>query len=417
MKISPVFSYSTNNSKQNHKNIPAKNISGDGINFSKQSFKGSLVDEMYTYFQKRLNDGREEMRKDQIKQVWVKVTSDVAMVSDRLGITFRDARERYDKYVELGGIPAKKDGNEAGLNKVVGYSLEKLDLIKDAVSPIVLMLKDRSENKDVEAYLKNIPKGILFYGPGGSGKNFMAECFYEHFQEVASQKKLKINTIEMNKPADSVDDEEMINYIRETFENAECWDGTKHTVIYIKSFDDYVDNCSDNVLAELALQMTAANERGITWMAVSNKGAELPDWVFNPSRLSIAKPVRDIADNEMSAVMSYFWAKAGRYDKSNHDQIINFCKLNGVNLYPPYFMKVSELVCKDLKPMDKTFNNGAEFIAPVETDNVLAVIKRLKRQEENDGQENQVNKSYNYTPDEEERLIGMKIGKNMAMME
>ena len=245
MKISPIigYNYSTKQTKTKSNGTDTLSVSYNTSQISKKpSFGLYLIDDMFYYFRGKANGERAESRNDQIQQIWTKVTSDVAMVSDRLGIPFSDAKEMYDKYLDLGGLKANRNGDETGLNKVVGYSLEKLDLIKEVVSPIVLLLKNSYKKDEVEKYKEAVPSGILLFGPGGLGRNFLTECFYEHLQAIANKKDINLVTVEMNKEIDPANDDELIEYIRNTFENAECWDGEKHTVIFIKNLEKYIDN-------------------------------------------------------------------------------------------------------------------------------------------------------------------------------
>ena len=419
MKISPIigYNYSTKQTKTKSNGTDTLSVSYNTSQISKKpSFGLYLIDDMFYYFRGKANGERAESRNDQIQQIWTKVTSDVAMVSDRLGIPFSDAKEMYDKYLELGGLKANRNGDETGLNKVVGYSLEKLDLIKEVVSPIVLLLKNSYKKDEVEKYKEAVPSGILLFGPGGLGRNFLTECFYEHLQAIANKKDINLVTVEMNKEIDPANEDELIEYIRNTFENAECWDGEKHTVIFIKNLEKYIDNASEDVLAELAFQMTGARDKGITWLATTEKGADLPDWVFNPSRLGVAKSIREMENNEMSAVMSYFWAKLGRFDKSNHEEILNFCKSNAITLAPPMFAIIAENVGDRLSDFDKKYAGEPDYVAPVTTEEVIAAIREynVKRNSDSNNEKQQRNK---YTGPEEERLVGMKIGKYLAIME
>ena len=421
MKISPITSYNYSIKKTSSQTTSSQKLNSNNFfhNSTKPSFGSYLIDDMFYYLRGQKNGEREEFRKDQIEQIWTKTTSDVSMVSDRLGITFRDAKEMYQEYLELGGIKANRNGNESGLNKVVGYSLEKLDLIKEVVAPIVLLLKNNDEKEDVQKYREAIPSGVVLFGPHGFGKDFLTECFYEHLQTVAKQKDVKLVTVDMDEPVNPDDEDGMIQYIRNTFENAECWDGKKHTVIFIRNLDDYLDKASDNVVTELAFEMTGAKDKGITWIAKSDKGADLPDWIFSPSRLGVAKSIRDINAREMSTVMSYFWAKFGRFDKSKHEEIMKYCKTNSVVLTPPMFAEVADLVNDKLSESDRTYANEPDYIAPVTTEEVLYGIKEYEakknKEAEESGKERELPKS-KYTRSDEERLVGTKIGRNMALL-
>ena len=412
MKISPVtgFNYYT---KQNNKilyNTESEKMQNPMLSPKNISFGINSFGDLFSFVRVKANEERRESRRRQIEKTIEKVTNDVKLVSEKLGIPYDEAGELYGKYIELGGIKPDETGWNKGLNNVVGHSEEKLELIKNVVSPIVLMLKNTDDEQKIESYKKAVPNGVLIFGVKGAGKTFLTESLFEHFKTVAEQKNINLETVDMSEYIDSDDEQALVEFIKNTFENAESWDGKKHTVIFIRNLDKYVQSGNENVLTELAFQMTGAKDKGITWIAETDMGAYLPDWIFSPGRLNYAKSINNLAENEQSAMMSYFWAKLGRYDKSDHEEILNYCKMNAITLAPPMFVQIADNVEKRLSELDKNYMDEPAYIAPVTTEDVIKAIIDYSHEQE------KLPVDYYgspYSNPETERIIWMKMGKYM----
>ena len=87
------------------------------------------LDDLFYYFDKKLNASREAKRREQIEETNKKVVDDISLMSQKMRIPVSVARDKYNEYLKIGGIEPSKDGHEVGLNKVIGYSNEKLDRI------------------------------------------------------------------------------------------------------------------------------------------------------------------------------------------------------------------------------------------------------------------------------------------------
>ena len=157
---------------------------------STPAFGSSMIEDMYYYMIRTLNNRREQQRKEQIRQVEKKIQDDTAILAQRLGVSKEEAEQRYNEYIALGGLPYKGSGKEVGLNRIMGYSQEKLDLIRDGVTPIVMQVKATRDGEELPEDIV-VPNGILLYGPTGTGKSYMADAFLEHARQKDSLIKTK----------------------------------------------------------------------------------------------------------------------------------------------------------------------------------------------------------------------------------
>lgn len=122
---------------------------------------------------------------------------DVIKLANVLDMSPKKAEKYYEKFLGASYIPQKgKAMEEVGLNAVRGYSMEKYELMKDVLSPVVLAQKaakkflnngrTSEDYKLMKAAQKEVPNGILFYGPPGTGKTYLAQKICEHAKQLGA---------------------------------------------------------------------------------------------------------------------------------------------------------------------------------------------------------------------------------------
>lgn len=304
-----------------------------------------IVDDLFCWGMRKLNTHRENLRYQQIKKVHQKVGNDIEILAKRMNISKEKAAERYHEDLNIGGIEPRKDGYEVGLNKVLGYSLEKLEMIKKVVVPIIKTQTAKLAGKEIPKDVI-VPNGILIHGAPGTGKSHMADSLLEHLNKKG------VNTITINQPWHKGDTDENIFAIWKTFEKAQkdAKNG-KHTVIQINEFDKIINHPNAEMLQnEFAYQTQHPAKDGVTWIATTNDKSKLPDWMFDKNRTSIVMPLGEMkSDAEVSSVLSHFIAKSGRKDNTDHDIILDYMKKKNMTKTPG---KIQELV----KETDRRLN-------------------------------------------------------------
>ena len=237
----------------------------------------------------------------------------------------------------------------------------------------------------------------------------MAECLLEHL----NKKRHNIYTRVISKNWDKGDTDENAFAIAKTFEEAKKrYEQDKiRTVIYIEELDKLLNENDNPILcAEFISAATDCRKNGVTWIGTITAPKAMPDWLFSPHITSVPMPIKSISDVEQSALMSYFWAKLGRYDKSDHEEILNYCKMNAITLAPPMFVQIADNVEKRLSELDKNYKDEPAYIAPVTTEDVIKAIIDYSHEQE------KLPVDYYgspYSNPETERIIWMKMGKYM----
>lgn len=386
MRITPVnlntHSCSQNICVQKTKNNNKQNVT---TNYqtkqnSAPSFGSSMIEDMYYYFIRTLNNRREEQRKAQIRMIDQKIQDDTAILAKRLGIPQKEAAEKYNEYIMIGGLRPRGSGHELGLNKIMGYSQEKLDLIKDGITPVVMQVKAHKKGEELPPDII-VPNGILLYGPTGTGKSYMADALLEHF----SKKDKLIETKVINVPWQFGDTDENVDLICYPFEEAKKHhkeNGT-HTIILLNNIDEMFSTPNMELLqGEFEYQTRDAAKNGVTWISTTNNVQAFPRWMFNPLRYGIDIHIDRVAsDIEKSATLSYFIAAQDRKDLTNHDLILDRLKKQGINFYPPEIKKIMDIVDKKLSKLDHGNYERGYYRAPVKNEDIFEAINTLQNKE------------------------------------
>lgn len=346
------------------------------------SFGSSMIEDMYYYMVRTLNNRREQQRKEQIRQVEQKIQDDTAILAKRLDIPKEEAEQRYNEYIALGGLPYKGSGKEVGLNRIMGYSQEKLDLIRDGVTPIVMQVQATRNGEELPENIV-VPNGILLYGPTGTGKSYMADAFMEHLRK----KDPMIQTKEINVPWLMGDTDENVDLICYPFEEAKKRhkeDGI-HTVILVNNLEEMFSTPNIELLqGEFEYQTRNPAKDGVTWLSTTNNVQAFPRWMFDPIRYGIDVPLNRVAsDIEKSATLSYLIAAQDRKDLTNHDLILDRINNKGIKFYPPEIKAVMDIVNSKLSSRDHGNWERGYYRAPVKNEDVFDAIDELNAQKSN----------------------------------
>jgi len=388
MNITAITSYNSISGIQNQpkkNNNQVKTIQPVRLQNNSPSFGRFLIDDLFFWGKKKLNNSREIIRQNQIKDVRSQVHDDIALLSNRLGISKDEAKTRYQADLDIAGIQPSLNGHEEGLNRVVGYSLEKLELMKKAVAPIL-----NSVNGKTSQY--PVPNGIILYGPHGTGKSYMAASLMEHLS-IKSPKyknpvygsnplyinKIKTKTIDKNWTTGDTDDN--FEALFETFEQAKRDGGNGfHTVILINDFDKLMKNSNTKLLQkELEFSTQHPSKNGITWIGITNDITKQPEWIFDTNRTSMIIPVKGYkTDAETSAAISHFISEVGRKDNSNHNKILDHLNTTQLPKFPQYIMEFVDKVNRNLMSKDYYSCRTGQYKAPVKDKLLMAAIDECK---------------------------------------
>ena len=326
---------------------------------------GFSIKDLFRGVMKPLSWAREAQRENQIKKVNLKVRDDIEILSKRLGIKKEEAVARYQEDLNIGGIEVAENGSkQVGLNKVVGRSLEKLELIKNFIAPVVKSVK-REHKKIADESL--IPNGIIIHGKQGSGKSHLVDSLIEHLEQKSEKiwgwtkegryeyPRKDIEVVRLQNKWLEGDTDENFYTIANAFNEAKAnhkfpHDRKSHTIIIIDKLEDLL-NCKNGELikTELEYQTKNCGQNGVTWITTTNSIKEFPEWMLNPNRTSMIMPIGPVrADAEKSALLSHFISEVGRKDVSDHNKVLDYMSENMPRPYPSEMKNMVESIDRKL---------------------------------------------------------------------
>lgn len=260
---------------------------------------GSLIGIYVSY---RIDVRRNKKEMEKLQEQYEK---EISSISNKLNINHEEAEEYFKNYLRIAEIPQKGNGDEIGLNAVMGYGQEKYKVAVDFITPIV------AKEKQVPNIDKNIPNGMLMYGPPGSGKTYIAQKACEH---------LDYNGVNVeNILLDPTNHKKSATIIREAFDKGKARYERlgKQTVInFINDIDNFFldRNQSNENIPEITTFLQCAEncaQSGVTWVATANNPRRIDPAVLRAGRTDIKLPVGKMDNFAVTDTIKYFLLKHG----------------------------------------------------------------------------------------------------------
>lgn len=355
MKVSTVTNsgiYSvrtTNQTKTQRENFDRFDNHSGSINF-----QGNPIKDLYYYAIKHKNYARAAEEAKQIMHVQAAVRDDIGILSKRMNVPRGIVAEKYQADVDVayGSTGSSIYMPDQGLNRVIGYSHEKLELVKNVVAPILR----KTQEKEMTTPL---PNGIILYGPESTGKKHMVFSLFDHLERTSPIRELypkyrvpdvyyepikdrKIKTKTISSDWAEGDSENSFRTLYDTFIQAkkDAKNGD-HTVIYIHNFEDLINSNNDLLQTELSFATRNSAENGFSWIGIVSDKTKLPEWVVDSERTSMIIPMKGMTSNaETSALLSHFISETRRLDTTNHDVIMDHMYKQGVPRYPSLIQNI-----------------------------------------------------------------------------
>lgn len=227
----------------------------------------------------------------------------VQEVSNELHISTEEAEKYHDRYLKVAQIPIKGDGNEIGLNSVMGYGVEKYKLAVDFITPLIVKEKDYSSIRG------RVSNGVLLYGPAGSGKTYMAEKACEHLEHFG----VKVEDVDLT----NNDHEKNAQMITDAFERGKKrYEETgKYTVLnFSRDLDNFLPNRNARpaFTPEVAAFLSAAEncaKKGVSWVGTANNPRDIDPAVLRAGRTGMKIAIGNMKDFAIADTLKYFLMK------------------------------------------------------------------------------------------------------------
>lgn len=282
------------------------------------------------YIAQKLDE--EEENKRELKRIALKLKrqEEIEKLMDKYAMSEEEAQQYHDKYLSLAAIEPFNNGHEIGLNAIRGYNEEKYELAMKFISPVAVAMANPNEQTKSE-----VPSGLLLYGPGGSGKTYIAQCLCEHM------KKLGVETMDVM--LDDKNHRKNAQNIRDAFEQAQYrYKKTgKYTIVKFPEDLDrkFMDSerypqYSEEMSAFLYRADQCAS-KGVIWIATANNPKMLDKSVIR--RASMKMPIGNMENFEIADMIKYCLMKYGEESSAqeiDYNKILNYLKDNEITCTP-----------------------------------------------------------------------------------
>jgi len=285
-----------------------------------------MVKNLFTY-KTELGTSSENARKDVavdiLKDVGEKIST---IIVKNPHASPSDIVKTYGTKLERVLIPLKGDGNEEGLNKIIGLVKLKTKFYDDVLMPLCEVMDGKNKHADVKT-------GINFFGPKGTGKTYFAEQLGEHYVNKGGYfKKIKFTN-------DITKDTAILDRAYDEAEKKFIESGRKkYTMIFIDEVEKYLGK--DNALqARTAKLLTLANngkDRGVILVTTANYLNRIKPALLRNGRTDIRVPVGHIAEYDLADIINYYIRKDGLpvEEKIDFQKIIDAVKTEKLQYKP-----------------------------------------------------------------------------------
>lgn len=263
-----------------------------------EKFAPKVLENVFGYKVEKLSKHAEEAREKTAGSVLNSVDKKLStIIGKNTTVSPEKIIEIYAKKLERVLIDLTGDGNEKGLNKVIGLAQLKVNLYNDVLMPLC-------ETMDGKQKHRSIPNGISFFGPKGTGKTYFMEQLAEHYVEKGGYSEI------IKLSSDPVKDIEYLNKIFSEAEQKYIESGkTKYTMILFDEVEKHLDknnNSQKPTIARLLELTNNCKDRGIVFVSTSNYLDKVEPALLRTGRTDLRIPIGHIADYDMADIINYY---------------------------------------------------------------------------------------------------------------
>ncbi len=292
----------------------------------------------------------ERTRKKEEQKLARETEASIDNISEKLRVPYHEAREYHYNFLRLAEIKPTNDGNEKGLNAVQGYGIEKYKLAMDVIAPIIA----KNTNRNL-GYSKQIPNGVILYGPTGGGKTYIADKVCEHMEYFG----VPVENVNLDGSNHSKNVRSIQNAFLKAEENYKKTG--KITVINFKEDADvfFLDRrtnpeCVKEVRALLKYGENCA-KKGAVWIGTANNPQMMDAAILRPGRTDVKIPIGDMEDFAIADMLKYTLYK---YDEKESSETFDYPKVidtmkNQMVVYTPAELELFVAQAKNNKLLPK----------------------------------------------------------------
>ncbi len=357
MRITSVTGYNNNTSinktteRSQYSYVSSNNHQPQKSPNNSPNFGRFIIDSLYNWSVRKTNQANTERVKQQIREIRKHTLDDVELLAQRQGVSRDTIEQQYKKDIQIGGIHPKYDGKEVGLNKVVGYSLEKLGLLKKVVVPVMQSAEAKKTGINIYDDVK-VPGGIVLYGRPGSGKYFAANALLEHIGLKAEKYDLPVNTMKVSGEWWRGDTRDNIDTLNSAFDIAkEKGKKGEHTIILIDRMNELMtaENAT-KLKTQFIEQTTNSDKNGITWIGTVDDVNDIIKPLYEPDRTGLfVKFDKPKTEGEALALFNHFVANTGREIQYDQKYILDYTRNSEIPYTPKKIKQIVKFADDELR--------------------------------------------------------------------
>jgi len=273
---------------------------GEGIKFAWQSLAPKVLDNLFHYktkLAKPAEEAREKVAVDVLKDLDKRLTT---IIDKNKKVTpANKIIQIYGEKLERVLLPLKGDGNEDGLNKIIGLVKLKTGFYNDVLMPLCEVMDGKSKHSFVQT-------GIIFFGPKGTGKTYFAEQLGEHYTKKGGYFH-KINLTNDLAKDTTILDNAYSEAKRKFIESGK----KKYTMIFIDEVEKYLgkDNSLQGRTAKLLELANNGKDNGAILITTANYLDKVEPALLRNGRTDLRVPIGHITEFDLADIINYYIKK------------------------------------------------------------------------------------------------------------
>lgn len=391
MRITAITGYNNNTSiskptEKNYYNYASNNIQPQKSLNNSPNFGRFIIDNIYNWSIKKTNEANAQRVQQKIREIRKQTLDDVELLAQRQGVSRETIEQHYKKEIQIGGIRPKYDGKEVGLNKIVGYSLEKLGFLKKVVVPIMQSAEAKKTGMKIYDDVK-VPGGIILYGRSGSGKYFAADALLEHIGLKAEKYNLPVNTMKVSGEWWKGDTRENIDTVRNAFEIAKekGAKGERTVILFDRMNELMTAENAKKLKTEFLEQTTNSDKNGITWIGTIDDLNDVIKPLYERNRTGLfVRFDKPKTEGEALALFNHFVANTGREIKYDQKYILDYTRNSEIPCTPKKIKQIVKFADDELR-MTEDYSDPKKgtYTAPLENMQMMMGVDYVAKYNKN----------------------------------